>query len=102
LREAITAANTNAAFGGCPAGSMGADTISLAAGTYTLSIANVGGVNEDNNATGDLDVRESLTIQGAGSASTIIQAGTTNSNGIDKVFALGSFGRSRSYQHRQE
>ena len=37
LREAIQAANTDAAFGGCPAGG-GADRISLAAGTYGLSI----------------------------------------------------------------
>jgi CSLREA domain-containing protein len=88
LREAITAANTNTAFGGCPAGSPGADVISLPAGTYTLSIANAGGVNEDNNVSGDLDINESLTIQGAGAASTIIQAGTSTSNGIDKVFAL--------------
>jgi CSLREA domain-containing protein len=87
LREAITAANTNAAFGGCPAGSPGADVINLPAGTYTLSIPNPGGVNEDNNATGDLDINQSLTIQGAGAATTIIQAGTTNTNGIDKVIA---------------
>ena len=37
MREAIQAANTDAAFGGCPAGS-GTDTIVLAAGaTYTLA-----------------------------------------------------------------
>jgi len=86
LREAITAANTNAAFGGCPAGSLGADTINLPAGTYTLSIANAG-ANEDNNASGDLDINQSLSIYGAGSVSTIIQAGTASHNGIDKVIA---------------
>ncbi len=88
LREAIYAANTNTAFGGCPAGNPGADVISLPAGIYTLTIPNAGSLNEDNDATGDLDVNESLTIQGSGSASTIIQAGTTNANGIDKVLAL--------------
>lgn len=76
LREAITAANAAA----------GADIITLPAGTYTLTIAN-GGANEDNNATGDLDITQDLTITGAGQATTIVQAGTTNANGIDKVFA---------------
>jgi large repetitive protein len=78
LREAISAANASA----------GADTITVPAGTYLLTIANVGGTNEDANATGDLDVNGPLTIQGAGSASTIIEAGTTTANGIDKVLAL--------------
>jgi len=36
LREAITAANTDAAYGGCLAGS-GSDTITLSAGIYTLT-----------------------------------------------------------------
>jgi large repetitive protein len=66
----------------------GADTITLPAGTYTLTRTNAGGTNEDADSTGDLDVNQSLTINGAGSGTTIIQAGTTNANGIDKVFAL--------------
>jgi CSLREA domain-containing protein len=78
LREAIGAANAAA----------GADSIVLPAGTYQLTIANLGGLNEDNNAQGDLDVNDALTITGAGSATTIIRAGTTTSNGIDKVFAF--------------
>ncbi len=77
LREAITAANASA----------GADTITLPAGTYQLTLANGGGANEDSNATGDLDINDSLTINGAGSGFTIIQAGTNTSNGIDKVIA---------------
>ena len=77
LREAITAAN----------GAVGADMITLPAGTYTLTIPNSGGTNEDNNATGDLDIKDSITINGAGQATTIVQGGTTNANGIDKVFA---------------
>lgn len=85
LREAIIKANANA----------GADTIVFAASTngtpITLSIANAGGTNEDNSATGDLDVNDSLTITGNGSANTIIQAGTTASNGIDKVLAVNPF-----------
>jgi CSLREA domain-containing protein len=72
LREAITAANTDTASGAtpgeCPAGS-GADTITLPAGTYTLSIP---GTDEDANATGDLDITADLTINGAGAGATII------------------------------
>ena len=78
LREAIIAANNTP----------GADTIVLPAGTYTLTLANAGGVNEDACLTGDLDVTDSLSINGAGAAITIVQAGTTAANGIDKVFAI--------------
>ncbi len=86
LRNAIEAANTNAAFGGCPAGTPGMDTIQLPAGTYTLAITNAGGMNEDNNATGDLDIDEDLTIQGAGVGGTIINGGA-----IDKVIAANPY-----------
>ena len=58
LREAIVAANANA----------GVDVITLPAGTYTLTIA---GANEDAAATGDLDLTESVTINGAGAAPSI-------------------------------
>src|SRR5262245_44965460 len=79
LRGAITKANALA----------GTDEIQFAAGTngipFTLTLTNVGGLNEDSNATGDLDVTDSLIITGNGYANTIIQAGTTNANGIDKV-----------------
>lgn len=64
LREAINAANSG-------------DTVNVPAGTYVLSIA---GVGEDAGATGDLDVTVDLTIDGAGSGSTIIDA-----NDIDRV-----------------
>jgi trimeric autotransporter adhesin len=81
LREAISAANA--------AG--GANTVNVPAGTYTLTIANMGSANEDSNARGDLDINSNLTLVGAGSASTIIQAGTSNANGIDKVIAVNPF-----------
>ncbi len=71
LREAIIAANTNGA---------GADTIIIPAGTYQLSIA---GRDEFEAATGDLNIRSNLTIDGAGSGSTIIDGG-----GIDRVFQI--------------
>jgi|CXWL01.1.fsa_nt_gi CSLREA domain-containing protein len=78
LREAIGAANALA----------GADSIVLPAGTFQLTIANAGGLNDDTNAQGDLDVNGALTITGAGAGTTIVSAGTTNANGIDKVFAF--------------
>src|SRR5438093_4410591 len=98
LREAITAVNTDTASGAtpgeCPAGS-GADTINVPDnvpnGIYTLTIANVGGVAEDGNATGDLDISGDLTINGAGAATTIIQACNSSGGtctGIDRVFHI--------------
>src|SRR3989442_8077572 len=47
----------------------GTDTITLPAGTYTLTIP---GAGEDASATGDLDITDVLTISGAGADSTII------------------------------
>ncbi len=79
LREAIQAANTDTAVDACPAGS-GDDIITLPAGTYTLTLS---GVGEDGNTTGDLDITDNLTINGAGAASTVIDGG-----GIDRVLHI--------------
>jgi CSLREA domain-containing protein len=68
LREAVVAANTDSAFGGCPAGS-GADTIVLGAAWYTVTRF---GYNEDAAATGDFDITSDLTIVGAGMTVTRI------------------------------
>jgi predicted outer membrane repeat protein len=76
----VISANTIAAFGGCPSGSSGADTIVLPAGTYVLSI---GMPYEDAAAEGDLDVTEPLTIAGAGTGSSIIDGGD-----IDRVLQV--------------
>jgi len=73
LREAIIAANA----------ATGADVITLPAGTYILSIA---GIGEDAASTGDLDIDDDLTINGAGSSTTIIDGGA-----LDRVFEI-SFG----------
>ena len=81
LREAIQAANTDAAVDNCSAGS-GADIIMLPAGVYTLTLP---GNEENNNATGDLDVTSPLTIIGAGADQT-----TINANGLDRIFDLHS------------
>ena len=47
----------------------GADTIMLPAGTYLLTLG-----HSDLDSSGDLDVRDTLAIQGAGAATTIIDA----------------------------
>jgi len=70
LRSCVIWANTNA----------GADTITVPAGTYTLTIP---GAGEDASAQGDLDVTEALTINGAGASSTTIDA-----NSLDRVFEI--------------
>src|SRR5215213_2358991 len=72
LRAAIQQANALA----------GSDTISIPAGTYTLSIA---GTGEDAAATGDLDITESLAISGAGMGKTILDAGD-----LDREFHVQS------------
>src|SRR5689334_1036279 len=72
LREAISAANANG----------GPDVITLPAGTYTLTIA---GANEDANATGDLDITDGVTLNGAGAGTTIIDGAA-----IDRVFHVQS------------
>ena len=72
LREAITAANTDATFGDCPAGEPAAvDVVRLDTGLYLLSRA---GAREDANGTGDLDVAAGgpLTIAGQGAGTTTI------------------------------
>ncbi|MDO8494862.1 MAG: CSLREA domain-containing protein, partial [Deltaproteobacteria bacterium] len=62
LREAIQAANTDTAFGGCTTGS-GGDIIQLASATYTLTRPRVG-VGENANIDGDLDIRTNMEIRG--------------------------------------
>ena len=78
LREAIIAANLNQAVDACPAGG-GFDILVLPAGTYLFSLSGI-----DNTAeAGDLDITESLSIEGDGPFSTIIDA-----NGLDRVFEI--------------
>jgi CSLREA domain-containing protein len=76
LRQAIHAANTDTAVGNCPAGD-GDDLILLPAGVYELTRE---GTGEDDNVTGDLDIRSSLVISGEGAEVTFIDA-----NHIDRV-----------------
>lgn len=85
LREAIESANTDSDFGGCLRNIGGTPPYTvnfLAPATYTLSLA---GANSDDNATGDLDIRASMTIDG-GVGTVIVEAGPTFGSGIDRVF----------------
>jgi CSLREA domain-containing protein len=84
LREAITSVNKQAASGNlngeCAAGDGNNDTIIVPSGSYRLALA---GIDEDNNATGDLDILANVVLQGAGIGATIIDAG-----GIDRVIDI--------------
>lgn len=77
LREAVWAANNDSAAmaPGCPPGS-GADTIPLADGTYTLTIAGT----DDAGADGDLDLLSTITNTHEGTGSAVIDGG-----GLDRV-----------------
>ncbi|MES1239993.1 MAG: CSLREA domain-containing protein [Acidobacteriota bacterium] len=72
LRDAIQAANA----------SEGPDFILLKTGTYTLSLA---GAGEDLGATGDLDIRDDVTIVGRDAINTVIDGGA-----LDRVFDVQS------------
>jgi hypothetical protein len=71
LGDAIKAANTDTVQNGCAAGS-GADTIMLPAGTYHLTR-----INNSNNSAATPDIYTTITIQGAGQGTTILQRDST-------------------------
>jgi hypothetical protein len=75
LRAAIQEANATVA----------ADTIILPAGLYPLDVL---GAGEDAAATGDLDITEPLTLQGAGAGSTFINGNRALASGYDRVFDI--------------
>ena len=69
LREAVRTANGNADFGSCAhIGAFGSDLILVPPGTYELTIA---GIDEDADATADLDILGNVTISATGSTPTI-------------------------------
>src|SRR6266545_816278 len=85
LREAIANANDGGptpTYPDCPAGS-GADTIVLSAGSYVLSIP---GPDEEQNQTGDLDIRSNMTIIGADLYATTIDGNAATT--LDRVFHI--------------
>ena len=59
--------------------------IQLPDGIYTLEIP---GANEDGAVSGDLDIFQSMNIRGTGSERPVIQAGTSPTDGIDRVFHI--------------
>ena len=58
----------------------GTDTITVPAGTYTLTIA---GIGEDAAATGDLDITDDVIINGHATNATVV-----NGNSLDRVFDI--------------
>lgn len=72
VRAAISEANAFA----------GDDTITIPAGTYTQTLV---AANEDLNAGGDWDIRSNITINGAGAATTILQAAATPGTATERV-----------------
>lgn len=97
LREAVIAANSNAAVDGCTAGESApvVDEIAfdpaLDGSPIGLSIA---GTAEDAAATGDLDITEDLDIAGNGDVDPAIAGGSADAativtgNSIDRVFQV--------------
>ncbi|HEX5036568.1 MAG TPA: choice-of-anchor Q domain-containing protein [bacterium] len=73
LREAVIAAN----------GQAGDDVITLPAGLYILKLD---GSGEDLAATGDLDVTDTLTVNGSGAESTVIHGGGGVVSDPDRAF----------------
>jgi CSLREA domain-containing protein len=80
LREAITSVNlsipSGTMEGECVAGTIfTTETVIIPAGTYRLTLV---GADENNNNTGDLDVVGSVTIQGDGARTTVIDGNNTD------------------------
>lgn len=69
IQNANLAAGGDTTGGDCVAGAAGADVVLVPAGTYLLSLA---GVNDDLNASGDLDIREPMDLRGDGAATTFL------------------------------
>jgi uncharacterized repeat protein (TIGR01451 family)/CSLREA domain-containing protein len=64
----------------------GADTVTLPAGVFQLTLS---GAGEEATATGDLDITDNLSISGAGAATTTIDGGA-----LDRVFDIAPTGAS--------
>ncbi|HMT20338.1 MAG TPA: choice-of-anchor Q domain-containing protein, partial [Promineifilum sp.] len=66
-------------------------TIMLPAGTYTLNLANGEGT-EDDNYTGDLDIKTSMTIQGTNATAVSIETANGIADRVIHIFQPGTSG----------
>lgn len=82
LREAITTANNDAAFGGCTISGTGNLYINVPPGTFKITLSGKDGDAMDNSI-GDFDVKTNVTIHGSGRGLTFIDA-----QGKDRIFDL--------------
>lgn len=99
LSDAIEATNSDSAYGSCPAGS-GSDTISLAAGTYTLSgdlpyISNpdvsIVGAGRDSTVIDGVDLYRIFQASGSGPEFLVSDLSVTR-NGASGIAAIGTSG----------
>ena len=84
LREAVIESNATA----------GANLINVPGGTYTLTrSAGTPGVDPTSfdSMHNELDLQNDVTISGAGAGSTIVQAGTSATNGISLLFIINGY-----------
>jgi CSLREA domain-containing protein len=88
LREAIAAVNSSGSGTDCGAAGRRANTIVLSRGDYVLSVTPAG---PDDNTSGDLNLagRVPLTLRGAGTGATVIDAGGLG----DRVISVGGGAR---------
>ncbi|MDA0245213.1 MAG: CSLREA domain-containing protein [Chloroflexi bacterium] len=78
LREAITAANSNAAYGGCAAGTAGLDTIAFSGVTGTINLGSA-----------LPNLAESIQINGPGAADLTIDGQTDSFDGFSIIIPAG-------------
>lgn len=85
LREAVLAANRNAAVDACPAGSAAeVDVVVLGEGSYAIALGSSG---ENSALEGDFDVQDALRVEGVSAEATILDGA-----GIDRLFDLWEVG----------
>jgi CSLREA domain-containing protein len=80
LREAIQSANSGQTVDNCIVNGNAPYTITLPAGNYQLTLS---GAQEDDNSTGDLDIKADLILVGSGMTDAII-----SSNQIDRILQI--------------